>query len=259
MGEDDDYPLRGVGEVAGRLDARAGRAAPGRRVLRLAHRGPRGDRPLRHPAPRVIKAVISDFGGVITNPLLEGFTRAHADLGVPVEALGTAMRLAAERHAEPPLWTLERGQITEARVPRRARGDPHRGHRQARRTGRLRPAPDGGAGAQHAAAGLLPPSARRARPPARGAVQQRAGVAADLARALRDRRAVRARRGLRLRGHPQAGTGDLRPHARAAWTSPARTAPSSTTSRSTSPPPARRACTPSTSATPPRRPRSSNG
>jgi putative hydrolase of the HAD superfamily len=62
----------------------------------------------------VIKAVISDFGGVITNPLIEGFTRAHADLGVPVEALGTAMRLAAERHAEPPLWTLERGQITEA-------------------------------------------------------------------------------------------------------------------------------------------------
>jgi putative hydrolase of the HAD superfamily len=61
----------------------------------------------------VIKAVISDFGGVITNPLIEGFTRAHAELGIPVEALGTAMRLAAERHPEPPLWTLERGQITE--------------------------------------------------------------------------------------------------------------------------------------------------
>jgi putative hydrolase of the HAD superfamily len=61
----------------------------------------------------VIKAVISDFGGVITNPLMEGFTRAHAELGIPVEDLGTAMRLAAERHREPPLWTLERGQITE--------------------------------------------------------------------------------------------------------------------------------------------------
>jgi putative hydrolase of the HAD superfamily len=61
----------------------------------------------------VIKAVISDFGGVITNPLIEGFTRAHAELGVPVEDLGTAMRLAAERNPEPPLWTLERGQITE--------------------------------------------------------------------------------------------------------------------------------------------------
>ena len=61
----------------------------------------------------MIKAVISDFGGVITNPLIEGFTRAHAELGIPVEDLGTAMRLAAERHPEPPLWTLERGQITE--------------------------------------------------------------------------------------------------------------------------------------------------
>ena len=47
----------------------------------------------------MIKAVISDFGGVITNPLIEGFTRAHAELGIPVEDLGTAMRLAAERDA----------------------------------------------------------------------------------------------------------------------------------------------------------------
>ena len=61
----------------------------------------------------MIKAVISDFGGVITNPLMEGFTRAHAELGIPVEDLGAAMRLAAERNPEPPLWTLERGQITE--------------------------------------------------------------------------------------------------------------------------------------------------
>ncbi len=61
----------------------------------------------------MIKAVVSDFGGVITNPLIEGFTRAHAELGIPVEDLGTAMRLAAERNSEPPLWTLERGQLTE--------------------------------------------------------------------------------------------------------------------------------------------------
>ena len=77
----------------------------------------------------MIKAVISDFGGVITNPLIEGFTRAHAEIGIPVEDLGTAMRLAAERHPEPPLWTLERGQMTEPRVHRRAGGDPHRGAR----------------------------------------------------------------------------------------------------------------------------------
>jgi putative hydrolase of the HAD superfamily len=63
----------------------------------------------------VIKAVISDFGGVVTTPLIEGFKRAHADLGVPIEALGRAMQLTAAHAQEPPLWTLERGQMTEAR------------------------------------------------------------------------------------------------------------------------------------------------
>ena len=61
----------------------------------------------------MIQAVISDFGGVITNPLMEGFTRAHAELGIAVEDLGKAMGIAAERNHEPPLWTLERGQLTE--------------------------------------------------------------------------------------------------------------------------------------------------
>ena len=61
----------------------------------------------------MIKAVISDFGGVITMPLMEGFIRAHAEIGIPVEDLATAMRLAAERASEPPLWTLERGQMSE--------------------------------------------------------------------------------------------------------------------------------------------------
>jgi putative hydrolase of the HAD superfamily len=61
----------------------------------------------------VIKAVISDFGGVVTLPLIEGFKRAHAEIGVPIEALGEAMRLTAARNPEPPLWTLERGQMTE--------------------------------------------------------------------------------------------------------------------------------------------------
>jgi putative hydrolase of the HAD superfamily len=62
----------------------------------------------------VIRAVISDFGGVVTQPLIEGFKRAHAEIGVPIEALGAAMQLTAARHPEPPLWTLERGQMSEA-------------------------------------------------------------------------------------------------------------------------------------------------
>jgi len=61
----------------------------------------------------VIEAVVSDFGGVVTLPLIEGFKRAHAELGIPLEALGKAMALSASRSPEPPLWTLERGQMTE--------------------------------------------------------------------------------------------------------------------------------------------------
>lgn len=61
----------------------------------------------------MIKAVISDFGGVVTLPLYDAFKRAHEEIGIPVEALGRAMQLVAERASEPPLWTLERGQMTE--------------------------------------------------------------------------------------------------------------------------------------------------
>ena len=61
----------------------------------------------------MIKAVISDFGGVITLPLNEAFARAHAEMGVPLSALGDAMKLAASRSDEPPLFKLERGQLTD--------------------------------------------------------------------------------------------------------------------------------------------------
>jgi putative hydrolase of the HAD superfamily len=62
----------------------------------------------------VIGAVVSDFGGVVTLPLIEAFKRAHEELGVPIDALRDAMTLLAKRNPEPTLWTLERGQITEA-------------------------------------------------------------------------------------------------------------------------------------------------
>jgi putative hydrolase of the HAD superfamily len=60
-----------------------------------------------------MKAVVSDFGGVLTTPLLEAFTRANADIGISADDLRAAMRLSAERAHEPPLFTLERGQMTE--------------------------------------------------------------------------------------------------------------------------------------------------
>jgi epoxide hydrolase-like predicted phosphatase len=61
----------------------------------------------------VIRAVISDFGGVVTLPLIEAYTRAQAELGMSLDELRAAMRLLAERADEPPLYTLERGQLRE--------------------------------------------------------------------------------------------------------------------------------------------------
>jgi putative hydrolase of the HAD superfamily len=62
----------------------------------------------------VIKAVVSDFGGVVTLPLNEAFERAHEEIGIPLTALRTAMEMNAARYGEPTLFKLERGQITEA-------------------------------------------------------------------------------------------------------------------------------------------------
>jgi putative hydrolase of the HAD superfamily len=61
----------------------------------------------------VIEAVISDFGGVVTLPLDEAFARAHAARGLPLDVLRDAMRLLAERDGEPPLFRLERGELSE--------------------------------------------------------------------------------------------------------------------------------------------------
>jgi putative hydrolase of the HAD superfamily len=62
----------------------------------------------------VIKAVVSDFGGVVTLPLNEAFERAHEEIGIPLDALRTAMAINAKRFGEPTLFKLERGQMTEA-------------------------------------------------------------------------------------------------------------------------------------------------
>ena len=61
-----------------------------------------------------IRAVISDFGGVLTAPLLEAFTAMQESSGIPLEALGGAMmRLATKDHAHP-LFELETGRLSEA-------------------------------------------------------------------------------------------------------------------------------------------------
>jgi putative hydrolase of the HAD superfamily len=61
-----------------------------------------------------IKAVISDFGGVLTTPLLRSFAAIQDETGIEAGTLGRAMQRIAERDGEHPLFELERGKITEA-------------------------------------------------------------------------------------------------------------------------------------------------
>src|SRR5215211_2471867 len=56
------------------------------------------------PSPR---AVISDFGGVLTTPLLASFAAFQNETGIPPEALGSAMQRIAEADGEHPLYELE--------------------------------------------------------------------------------------------------------------------------------------------------------
>jgi putative hydrolase of the HAD superfamily len=60
-----------------------------------------------------IHAIVSDFGGVLTTPLMDAFVAMQADTGVTLEELGKAMR-ALEDGDRMPLFRLERGEITEA-------------------------------------------------------------------------------------------------------------------------------------------------
>ena len=61
-----------------------------------------------------IKAVISDFGGVLTTPLLGSFAALQDETGIDAGALGRAMQRIAEREGEHPLFELERGRTSEA-------------------------------------------------------------------------------------------------------------------------------------------------
>ena len=61
-----------------------------------------------------IEAVISDFGGVLTTPLIESFMAFQDHTGISPEVLGKAMQASAGDDNENPLFKLERGEITEA-------------------------------------------------------------------------------------------------------------------------------------------------
>jgi epoxide hydrolase-like predicted phosphatase len=62
----------------------------------------------------LIRAVISDFGGVLTTPLIESFLAYQRESGISLEDLGVAMaKLMQEDDGRHPLFELEKGNITE--------------------------------------------------------------------------------------------------------------------------------------------------
>jgi putative hydrolase of the HAD superfamily len=61
-----------------------------------------------------IRAVISDFGGVLTNPLWEAFSAWNERVGADPGVLGMALQRAAEERGQHPLYALEKGELTEA-------------------------------------------------------------------------------------------------------------------------------------------------
>jgi putative hydrolase of the HAD superfamily len=62
-----------------------------------------------------IEAIVSDFGGVLTTPLLDAFLGLQERRGIPLEAFGAALARAAEADGGAnPLFELETGRLTEA-------------------------------------------------------------------------------------------------------------------------------------------------
>jgi putative hydrolase of the HAD superfamily len=81
--------------------------------------------------PDRITTVISDFGGVLTTPLIQSFAAVQDQTGVPFEELGQAMVAIQEEEGRHPLFELETGRISEADFLRKLcdRLEPVLGHR----------------------------------------------------------------------------------------------------------------------------------
>jgi putative hydrolase of the HAD superfamily len=73
----------------------------------------------------VIRALISDFGGVLTSPLQAGFLAYQEEANISLEDLGHAMGAATDAYGEHPLYALERGEITEREFARRLEEQLH--------------------------------------------------------------------------------------------------------------------------------------
>ena len=60
-----------------------------------------------------MRALVCDFGGVLTTPLEASFRFWSEESGVALEDLGRALQVRADREGAHPLHRLERGEITE--------------------------------------------------------------------------------------------------------------------------------------------------
>ena len=60
-----------------------------------------------------IEAIVSDFGGVLTTPLLSSFMAVQDKIGIDPATLGKAMRAITEEDGENPLYKMERGEMAE--------------------------------------------------------------------------------------------------------------------------------------------------
>jgi putative hydrolase of the HAD superfamily len=60
-----------------------------------------------------VEAVISDFGGVLTSPLVEAFLAIQRESDIPLGAFGQAMSALAARDGANPLFELETGRLPE--------------------------------------------------------------------------------------------------------------------------------------------------
>jgi putative hydrolase of the HAD superfamily len=62
---------------------------------------------------RKVEAVISDFGGVLTTPLIQSFAAVQDQTGIPMEELGKAMSQIEAEDGVHPLFELEKGRVSE--------------------------------------------------------------------------------------------------------------------------------------------------
>jgi epoxide hydrolase-like predicted phosphatase len=78
-----------------------------------------------------IEAVVSDFGGVLTTPLMASFLALQDEVGISPTHFGEAIRAVRDEDGENPLYALERGETTEdAFLERLSDGlEPLLGHR----------------------------------------------------------------------------------------------------------------------------------